>query len=167
LKGRLKDSAIDVVDVTLPPAFDGLTNAQCTIMDFEVSLNLKSRCEKNPELVSRSLMELLKRGALISDADYSAAVRIAAGCRAMLPDVLDTVDALVVPAAIGEAPRGQATGDPVFCRSWTLLHCPVITLPLLHGPSGLPIGVQLVSGLHSDDRLLETARTLMALDLAA
>jgi len=33
-----------------------------------------------------------------------------------------------------------------------------ITLPLFTGPNGLPIGVQLVSRRHDDDRLLAIAR---------
>lgn len=168
LKLRLMDSDIEIVEVALPADYDGLTAAQSVIMNFEVSNALKSRCEKEPSLVSHSLFEVLQRGATISRRDYSEALELAAKCRAMLPEVFDAVDALVVPAVIGEAPLGtKATGDPVFCRSWTLLHCPAITLPLLHGPSGLPIGVQLIGNLHSDDTLLETAQTLMTWDLAS
>jgi Asp-tRNA(Asn)/Glu-tRNA(Gln) amidotransferase A subunit family amidase len=38
---------------------------------------------------------------------------------------------------------------------------PAITLPLMTGPNGLPIGVQLI-GRHGDDaRLLRTARWLV------
>lgn len=168
LKLRLTDSEIEIVEIALPADYDGLTTAQSVIMDFEVSNALKSRCEKEPSLVSRSLIDVLQRGASISIADYSRALELAEKCRAMLPEVFDTVDSLVVPAVIGEAPLGtQATGDPVFCRSWTLLHCPAISLPLLHGPTGLPIGVQLIGNLHSDDHLLETAQIVTTWSLAS
>jgi Asp-tRNA(Asn)/Glu-tRNA(Gln) amidotransferase A subunit family amidase len=167
LKRRLPDSGVDVVEITLPAVYDGLTAAQTVIMNFEVSRSLSSRCEKNPALVSPSLKEVLRRGAAISGKDYSHALDLADKCRAMLPDVFGTLDALAVPAVIGEAPMGtQATGDPVFCRPWTLLHCPAISLPLLQGPSGLPIGIQVVGNLNSDDKLLETAQALMASVLA-
>jgi Asp-tRNA(Asn)/Glu-tRNA(Gln) amidotransferase A subunit family amidase len=162
LKLQLMDSDLEVVETALPAEFDGLTAAQCLVMDFEVSRALKSRCEKNPDLVSKSLLEVLRRGASISAGDYSAALELAERCRALLPELFDGVDALVVPAVLGEAPLGlQATGDPLFCRSWTLLHCPTISLPLLQGPNGLPVGVQLVGNLHADDHLLETAQALM------
>lgn len=168
LKLRLSDSDIEIIEIALPADYDGLTTAQCTIMDFEVSNALRGRCEKEPSLVSHSLIDVLQRGATISRRDYTAALELAAKCRTMLPEVFDTVDALVVPAVIGEAPLGtKATGDPVLCRSWTLLHCPAITLPLLHGPSGLPIGVQLIGNLHRDDTLLETAQTLMTWNSAS
>lgn len=162
LKLQLMESDVEIVETTLPAEYDGLTTAQSVIMDFEVGNALRSRCEKEPSLVSRSLMEVLKRGASISEGDYSEALELAERCKAMLPEIFDTVDALVVPAVIGEAPLGQqATGDPIFCRSWTLLHCPAMSLPLLQGPNGLPVGIQLIGNLHKDDNLLKTAQTLM------
>ncbi|OMH25455.1 hypothetical protein BKD30_06055 [Tersicoccus phoenicis] len=159
---RLSDSGMDLVPVTLPAAYDGLTAAQKTVMDVEVSRSLGALCAKEPALVSDSLRELLQRGGRTPAAEYAQAHDLAARCRAMLPTVFDGIDALMVPAVVGEAPLGTATGDPVFCRSWTLLHCPVMSLPLLQGPSGLPLGVQLVGDLHDDDTLLATASALMA-----
>ena len=56
------------------------------------------------------------------------------------------LDALLVPAALGEAPlRSEGnTGDPLLCRAWTLLGVPAISVPGLTGPAGMPVGVQLV-----------------------
>ena len=52
-------------------------------------------------------------------------------------------DALVAPAATGEAPQGLApTGDPVFCTFWSFCGLPAVSLPLLVGAGGLPVGVQ-------------------------
>jgi Asp-tRNA(Asn)/Glu-tRNA(Gln) amidotransferase A subunit family amidase len=74
------------------------------------------------------------------------------------------VDALLTPAAIGEAPAGlAATGDPAFSRVWTLLHLPCLSIPWAKGPSGMPVGVQLVGALGSDLALLGVAGRLRAL----
>ena len=74
--------------------------------------------------------------------------------------VLHDYDAILTPAAPGEAPLGlQATGSPAFCTLWTLPGLPALTLPLLQGPDGLPMGCQLV-GPGDDARLLRTARWL-------
>ncbi|MEL7139002.1 MAG: amidase family protein, partial [Pseudomonadota bacterium] len=55
----------------------------------------------------------------------------------------------------------ETTGNPAFCSLWSFTGLPAITLPLLTGPAGLPMGVQLV-GPHGDDaRLLRTARWLV------
>ena len=43
---------------------------------------------------------------------------------------------------------------------WTLLGMPAITLPLMQGANGLPLGVQLVGRRNYDARLLRTARWL-------
>lgn len=66
---------------------------------------------------------------------------------------------LVAPAVIGEAPFAEdGTGDPLFCRPWSMLGNPVVTVPVAFGPADLPIGVQIVAR-HGED--------LLALDVAA
>lgn len=158
LKQSLRGKGIEAVDVELPGNFDGLTAAQNTVMEYEAARNLGPRCEDNWPLVSEKLTELLKRGARIPEHEYRQALELAEACREELASVFDGIDALVVPAVKGEAPLAEeGTGDPLFCRSWTLLGCPTVSLPLLTGPSGLPVGVQLVGNLHDDDRLLAAA----------
>jgi len=51
----------------------------------------------------------------------------------------------------------RALDDPAFCRAWTLLGCPCISLPVLKGPAGLPIGLQIVGMRNDDARLLAIA----------
>ena len=70
-------------------------------------------------------------------------------------------DAILTPAAHGTAPLGlESTGEPTFNSMWTLLGLPAISLPLLQGANGLPLGVQLVGASNGDARLLRTARWL-------
>ncbi|AMM30749.1 Amidase [Sinomonas atrocyanea] len=161
LKRRLPDAGFDVQDVELPASFAGLVGAQNTIMEYEAARSLGPRCEGNWSLVSPRLTELLRRGASIPERDYRRALQLAHECRSELGTVFPHLDALLVPAARGEAPPAEdGTGDPVFCRAWTLLGCPTVSLPLLTGPSGLPVGIQLVGALHDDDRLLAVAARL-------
>ena len=73
-------------------------------------------------------------------------------------------DAILTPTASGTAPEGLAsTGEPTFCTLWTLCGMPALSLPLMHGANGLPLGVQLVGPRHGDARLLRTARWLVEL----
>jgi Asp-tRNA(Asn)/Glu-tRNA(Gln) amidotransferase A subunit family amidase len=75
--------------------------------------------------------------------------------------VFEEYDAILTPAAPGEAPRGlDSTGNPIFCTTWTYLGTPAVTLPLLKSEAGLPLGVQLVGRRGDDARLLRTARWL-------
>jgi Asp-tRNA(Asn)/Glu-tRNA(Gln) amidotransferase A subunit family amidase len=49
------------------------------------------------------------------------------------------VDILIAPSAPGEAPLAkEGTGNPVFCRGWTLSGLPCINLNVSSGPNGLP-----------------------------
>jgi Asp-tRNA(Asn)/Glu-tRNA(Gln) amidotransferase A subunit family amidase len=76
---------------------------------------------------------------------------------------MDEFDAFITPAAPGPAPLGlDTTGNPIFCSIWTLCGVPSITLPLLKGENGLPMGVQLVAGKGNDVRLLRSAAWLEA-----
>ncbi len=71
-------------------------------------------------------------------------------------------DAILTPAAAGTAPEGLAsTGDPAFCTVWTLCGMPALSVPLMQGTNGLPLGVQLVGPRQGDARLLRTARWLV------
>jgi Asp-tRNA(Asn)/Glu-tRNA(Gln) amidotransferase A subunit family amidase len=99
----------------------------------------------------------VEEGAKIPYAEYAKAQAYAAECRARLADLARDFDALLTPSATGEAPLGlESTGNTAMNRLWTLLYGPCVTVPAGTGPSGMPLGVQLV-GLPGDD-----ARTLAA-----
>jgi Asp-tRNA(Asn)/Glu-tRNA(Gln) amidotransferase A subunit family amidase len=67
-------------------------------------------------------------------------------------------DAVLTPAATGEAPVGrQDTGNPIFNSLWTLLHVPCIGIPCITGPNGLPVGVQIIGPRMGDAALLDVA----------
>ncbi len=94
----------------------------------------------------------MEAGALIAPEDYDAARALVVEARAGFSDVLNGLDVLLTPSAPGEAPEGlEATGDPVFSRMWTALGVPCISVPGLTGPTGMPVGVQVV-GRWGDDR---------------
>jgi Asp-tRNA(Asn)/Glu-tRNA(Gln) amidotransferase A subunit family amidase len=93
--------------------------------------------------------------------DYNDAVGQVSVLNGVLAQFFEKYDAIVTPATTGEAPSGlESTGSPIFCTIWTLCGTPAITLPLLQGASGMPIGVQLVGPKGDDARLLRTARWL-------
>jgi Asp-tRNA(Asn)/Glu-tRNA(Gln) amidotransferase A subunit family amidase len=79
-------------------------------------------------------------------------------------EIFERCDAILTPAAPGAAPKGLgSTGDPAFCTLWTLCGMPALSLPLLQGAGGLPLGVQLVGAREHDARLLRTANWLTAM----
>src|SRR3970282_601491 len=107
------------------------------------------------------LRKLIERGRGHAAVDYAAAIAGIPFLNGALDPIFDEFDAIVTPAAPGEAPRGlESTGDASFCTIWTYLGTPAVTLPLLQSAAGMPLGVQLVGRRDGDARLLRTARWL-------
>jgi Asp-tRNA(Asn)/Glu-tRNA(Gln) amidotransferase A subunit family amidase len=148
--------------VDLGPGFDGLVDAQIAIMGAEAAVALRVELEQRPAELSQRLREFLDAGRSVSADRLRGARQQAERCRRELDAIFADLDAIITPAAAGEAPQGlDATGDPVFCRIWTLLGTPSLSLPLLQGPAGLPIGVQLVGARGRDHALLAAAMFAM------
>jgi Asp-tRNA(Asn)/Glu-tRNA(Gln) amidotransferase A subunit family amidase len=148
-------------DIALPPAAAGLLNAQKTVMAYEAARELDVEWRLHPQQLSAALHGLLQSGRECSEADYRQALAQAGEGRRTLGALMQGLDALLVPAAPGEAPAGlAATGDPVFNRVWTLLGLPCVNVPGLRGPQGLPIGVQLVGHPQRERDLLAIAASL-------
>jgi Asp-tRNA(Asn)/Glu-tRNA(Gln) amidotransferase A subunit family amidase len=155
---RLHGTGIAVREVALPECWRGLFEAQKTVMAYEGARACAPEMLTAPDQLSATLRETLKAGAAIAPERYDAARALAADGRAGFSDVLGELDVLLAPSAPDEAPEGLgATGDPVFNRVWTLLGVPCITVPGLSGPSGLPVGVQVVGRPGDDRRALAAA----------
>ena len=128
-----------------------------------MAANLDAEWEKGRELLSPSLCAQLARGCEVTALDYRRALARIPLLNEGLEEIFARCDALVTPATAGTAPRGlESTDDPSFCTLWTLCGMPAISLPLMQGGNGLPLGVQLVGPRGSDARLLRTARWLIS-----
>jgi Asp-tRNA(Asn)/Glu-tRNA(Gln) amidotransferase A subunit family amidase len=133
-----------------------------TIMEAEMAANLEPLWLAGKEKLSERLRSLIERGREVRAVDHQRALRRIAPTVASLDELfMQRYDAILTPPALGTAPKGLgSTGDPVFCSLWTLLGMPAITLPLMQGENGLPLGVQLVGRKNYDARLMRTARWL-------
>ena len=145
-------------EIVLPQEFAGLRQAQIDIMNYEICAALASERLQHRAQLSDKLKQLLATAGQCDAARYDAALALLASCRSRLDQVFSGVDVLLAPSAPGEAPVGlAATGDPVFCRIWTLLHVPAINLPCALGPLGLPVGLQIIGRVGDDARALAVA----------
>jgi Asp-tRNA(Asn)/Glu-tRNA(Gln) amidotransferase A subunit family amidase len=153
-----------VEEVELFPSAQDLWDWQRTIMAAEIAANLEPLWSAGKERLSPQLRELIERGREVRAVDHQRALRALEPVRASFDELfMERYDAILTAPALGTAPRGLgATGDPVFCVPWTLLGMPAITLPLMRGANGLPLGAQLVGRRGFDARLMRTARWLVA-----
>jgi Asp-tRNA(Asn)/Glu-tRNA(Gln) amidotransferase A subunit family amidase len=131
------------------------------IMEAEIAENFAAEWAQGRDRLSASLCGQIGRGRAVAAADYREALAQIPRVNAAFERLFAQYDAILTPAVAGEAPRGLgSTGDPAFCTLWTFCGMPALSLPLLRGPSGLPLGVQLVAPRGSDARLLRAARWL-------
>jgi Asp-tRNA(Asn)/Glu-tRNA(Gln) amidotransferase A subunit family amidase len=159
----LRAAGASIGDVTLPPPFAGLADAQTAIMVFEVAKSLSHENLAHRKDLSADMTKMIDAGLAVSPQQYDAARSLTRTCRAMLPEVFDGFDVLVAPSAVGYAPSGiAATGDPLFNRIWTLLHLPVVHVPVAHGQQGLPLGVSVVGTVGADRATLRAAEWIHA-----
>jgi Asp-tRNA(Asn)/Glu-tRNA(Gln) amidotransferase A subunit family amidase len=149
------------VEVELPSPFANAVELQRIIQDAEVAVNFAPEYEQGRDRLSARLQKIIEHGQQVPAGDYIRALARIPLLNITLDEIFDRYDAILTPAAPGEAPLGiESTGNPAFCTAWTLLGTPAITLPLLRGSNGMPIGVQLVGLRGNDARLLRTAQWL-------
>jgi Asp-tRNA(Asn)/Glu-tRNA(Gln) amidotransferase A subunit family amidase len=117
--------------------------------------------DRGGETSSEMLRRIVAEGRGLTASRYLAARDAARRYAAGLSTIFDRYDAILTPASTGVAPKGEATGSPVFCTLWTLTGLPALSLPLLTGEEGMPLGVQLVGPADDDARLLRTANWLI------
>jgi Asp-tRNA(Asn)/Glu-tRNA(Gln) amidotransferase A subunit family amidase len=150
-------------DVELVSASDEVLGWHDAVSGPEIALNLRREWEHGRDGLSAALQGRIERGLAVRGVDYLAALARIPLLNASFTELFEQrYDAIVTPAAFGTAPAGlESTGDPACCALWTLCGMPALSVPLMEGANGLPLGVQLVGPRHGDGRLLRTARWLV------
>jgi Asp-tRNA(Asn)/Glu-tRNA(Gln) amidotransferase A subunit family amidase len=138
----------------------GLVEVQTTIHEYEICQHLACVFEAHWDQLSATLQPVITRGRAISKDRYEDAIAVKNSADEFFVRHFNDFDAILAPSATGQAPLISAggTGDPVFCRIWSLAGLPALNMPLLVGEDNLPVGVQLIGAFEEDDRLLRTAR---------
>lgn len=146
-----------------PPGFGDLIETQRIIHEYEICRHLAETFEAHWDKVSDSLRPVIERARQIPDAEYEKALGRMRAAEEFFAGVFENFDAILGPSALGEAPliSSGGTGDPVCSTIWTLAGLPCLSLPLLVGETGLPIGVQLIGTPEKDDRLCRTAAWML------
>jgi Asp-tRNA(Asn)/Glu-tRNA(Gln) amidotransferase A subunit family amidase len=160
-RAALERAGTEVTELAVAAEHQGLSEAQDTIMWFEIVRALAHERLAHSAEISPRLAQLLDAGMAIGADVYDRALAHTAEARAGLNGFFGPCDALLVPAAPGGAPAGLGdTGNPIFNRMWTLLGVPCAALPARWAENGLPTGVQLVSRVGEDARLMACAAFL-------
>ena len=147
--------------VMWPEGMNNLATVHQEIQNFETARSLSHERRVYLNQISAPLQARIADGLAISGETHARHLRTAAAARQQIDALFKTHDFILAPSSVGEAPAGlDFTGDPVFCRTWTLLGLPCIHLPFFKGSTGMPVGLQLVGAYGDDRRLLAAAHGL-------
>jgi Asp-tRNA(Asn)/Glu-tRNA(Gln) amidotransferase A subunit family amidase len=149
--GAARRAGAEVVPMELPVLFDAAFALHAHVMHMESMEALAwelDHARAQLSEVMRTNMDWAAGEPRAKLEEGRAAFHVAQDA---FPDAIAGFDAVLTPAAPGEAPEGLGwTGDPAFNTLWTLLHVPCVTVPAGAGPKGLPLGVQLVTRRGED-----------------
>ena len=159
---EIKDELKGKVDeIELPEGFAGIPDWHKIIMESDMARSFSEEYKKSKNKLSDKIIEAIERGMKYTSVEYNNALAKIDVANAYFNQFFHDYDVILTPSACGEAPKGlKSTGNPIFCTIWTYCGMPCISLPLLQGKNGLPVGVQLVSSLYDDERLFRNASWL-------
>ena len=134
-----------------------------TIMEADFALSFHDLYEQGREFLSPMFRGAVERGRTVTAVAYNRTVESITRFNRELEEIFSEYDIILTPATVGAAPEGlDTTGSPIFCTIWTLCGVPAVSVPLIKGENGLPVGVQLVGRRQEDGRLLSAASRLLA-----
>jgi Asp-tRNA(Asn)/Glu-tRNA(Gln) amidotransferase A subunit family amidase len=159
--GRLRRAGLEVDDIELGQEFAALEQAHKLISGFEMSRNLAWELEHHAGRISDKLrLGRLKDGLECSYERYSDMRALCEALRAKIDAIMAPYDAVLAPAG-DEAPVGiDPVPHPWIYVPWTVAYVPTITLPVFKGPSGMPVGMQVLARRYQDRRLFAVASTV-------
>mgnify|MGYP001033742460 FL=1 len=159
---EIKDELKGKIDeIELPEGFVDIPEWHKVIMESDMARSFSVEYTKSKHKLSNNIIEAIERGMKYTAVEYNNALSKIDAANIYFKQFFYDYDAILTPSASGEAPKGlKSTGNPIFCTIWTFCGMPCISLPLLQGNNGLPIGVQLVSSLFDDERLFRNASWL-------
>ncbi|MEE4451629.1 amidase [Novosphingobium resinovorum] len=159
---RMRVAGIDLVEIPELPEFAHLNDDHRAILFREGAAAFLDLARTQPDLLHADFHLRVDALSQYSDARLREAHDRAAAARTGFERAVAGLDAVMAPSAPGIAPIGRTPGEPKFNQPWTLLHAPVVNLPLAQGEGGLPIGVSLVAPRYDDRRLIAAAREVEA-----
>ena len=115
------------------------------------------------ELVSDTFKRFVMQGRDCGRSTLDTSVRAIHRARNSAHEYIHPDAVWLTPAVTSVAPPLKAgTGDPLFCRQWTALGVPCLTVPLWRERlTGLPFGPQLIAARGADRQLIEVGRMVM------
>jgi Asp-tRNA(Asn)/Glu-tRNA(Gln) amidotransferase A subunit family amidase len=165
LAKALAAAGLEIVPYRLPPEFDQAHEIHERTYRRALAYYFKLEWAQRPDMFSPTLAEMIRDGLEnIPPEDYKRNIAV----QVELVQLFDRemhehdLDAVMCLATADEAPIGLDARDiPDHCLIFTMVGASAMTLPLLTGTTGLPVGVQVATRKYSDYKLLALARIML------
>ncbi len=142
--------------------FNDAATAHEIIMNGSIANSLMKYYQTDKSNLHPFTVKRIEAGIPVSASDYVSAIEKAKKMEQNLRQLFLKYDAIITPAAPGQAPRDlMNTGNAIFNGYWTMMGVPAISLPFLKGKDGLPIGIQFIANWSEDLKLLEICKYIL------
>ncbi|MCZ6533537.1 MAG: amidase [SAR324 cluster bacterium] len=154
----LADNGVSIVECEMPASYEGIYDSWQHILAAESALNHLERYPARKELYPHHFNAMMEEGFSQSTLVYLQALRHRNQLKEDLAGLLSRVDAIMLPTAPTPPPDPSTTGDASFLSPWTMTGYPAISVPSGLSGGGLPLGMQLVTGMGRDEELLRMGK---------
>lgn len=155
----LRQAGMTVVPFHLPAQFNEAHDIHERIYCKALSYYFKEEWNWKQEWFSSTMRDMMQSGLLLSAEQYHHDTDQQARLGSLLENAMaGEVDVLIGLSTADEAPHGLDARDiPDHNLIWTMCGNPVLSMPYLVGPNGLPVGVKVVARKYADYMLLDFA----------
>jgi Asp-tRNA(Asn)/Glu-tRNA(Gln) amidotransferase A subunit family amidase len=147
-----------IVEVELPAEFDRALDVTFGLLNAHLAYRFGAEPAETIGRYCTPLQRGIEAGRAIGAARYLTLDAQADRLVELASLLFIQHDALITLSAPGEATLlEEGPGSGVMSMPWSLCGLPTVSLPLLRGDQGLPIGVQLIGARGCDQHLLRVA----------
>jgi len=149
--------------INLPAEFGDAIDITIGLLNAHLAYRFGAAPDETMRRYCLPLRQGIEAGRSISAERYLALDALADRLVERADQLFDQTDAIITLSTPGEAPfLENGPGSGVMSMPWSLCGLPTVSLPLLTGRHGLPIGVQLIGRHGRDAELLRIAGWLEA-----
>jgi Asp-tRNA(Asn)/Glu-tRNA(Gln) amidotransferase A subunit family amidase len=158
---KLAAAGAELHDAEMGAVFDGINQSFNVVSGVEALRAMAAEARDHLATMNHWIKDSLTAASKHDQAAYDKAQLHAVQCQRATAEMFMKCDILITPSTAGEAIADVVSvSNSAFNRIWTLMHVPCVTIPAFAGPNGMPVGLQVVGPVGSDDRVIALSQAV-------
>jgi Asp-tRNA(Asn)/Glu-tRNA(Gln) amidotransferase A subunit family amidase len=158
---KLAAAGAKMRDAEMPVIFDRINQSFNVISGVEALRAMAAEARDHLATMNHWIKDSLTAASKHDQGVYDKAQLHAVQCQRATAEMFAHCDILITPSTAGEAIADVVSiSNSAFNRIWTLMHVPCVTIPAFTGPNGMPVGLQVVGPVGSDDHMIALSQTV-------